>query len=225
MPQTPHANQRFCQAFGRQPIRKASQSKRNEPQLRALPMKALDRNIDAPGTSDAICTFWQNPIVPNDFFHNCRTRLAAQTQRYILKRELGSGATSHGPICRRSRSTCGGGRQVGALAEQPKRPSATWPTRRCAPKRCFWANSTTHIVKVYDVVNDGEDHYVVMELVGSGSMERYARRSYLLEYPKAVDAVFKCAKALRYMNGLGLIHRDIKTGEHPADGARGRAPE
>jgi serine/threonine protein kinase len=67
-----------------------------------------------------------------------------------------------------------------------------------------------HIVKVYDVVRDAGEHYVVMELVRGGSVEKHCRRGNLLDYPKVLDAIFKCAKALQYMNALGMIHRDIK---------------
>lgn len=148
--------------------------------------------------------------MPNDFSTTAALALPRKLGKYILKRELGSGATS-----------------TVYLADDP------FHVREVAVKVVRWQSNEAserdladaalrteamllgklnhpHIVKVYDVVNDGEDHYVVMELVGGGSMERYTRRGYLLEYPKAVDAVFKCAKALQYMNGLGLIHRDIK---------------
>ncbi len=148
--------------------------------------------------------------VPNDPSETQMTSLPRKLGKYVLKRELGSGATS-----------------TVYLADDP------FLVREVAVKVVRWQGSESterdladaalsteamllgklnhpHIVKVFDVVNDGDDHYVVMELVGGGSMERYTRRGYLLDYPKAVDAVFKCAKALQYMNGLGLIHRDIK---------------
>lgn len=67
-----------------------------------------------------------------------------------------------------------------------------------------------HIVKVYDVVHDGLEQYVVMEYVGGGTIEQHCVRGKLLDIDGAIDAMFKCGKALEYMNGLGLIHRDIK---------------
>ncbi|MBL8519921.1 MAG: protein kinase [Betaproteobacteria bacterium] len=130
--------------------------------------------------------------------------------KYVLKRELGSGATStvylaDDPFHVREVAVKvirwqADGSSERDLADASLRTEAMLLGKLNHP----------HIVKVFDVVNDGEGHYVVMELVGGGSMERYTRRGYLLEFPKAVDAVFKCAKALQYMNGLGLIHRDIK---------------
>ena len=67
-----------------------------------------------------------------------------------------------------------------------------------------------HIVKIYDVVPDGVDHYVVMECVDGGTMEKHCRLGTLLDHEAVVDTIFKCGKALEYMNVLGLIHRDIK---------------
>ena len=67
-----------------------------------------------------------------------------------------------------------------------------------------------HIVKIFDVVQDGDDHYVVMECVDGGTMEKHCVRGTLLDHEAVVDVIFKCGKALEYMNVLGLIHRDIK---------------
>ena len=67
-----------------------------------------------------------------------------------------------------------------------------------------------HIVKIFDVVQDGDVHYVVMECVDGGTMEKHCTRGTLLEFEAVVDVIFKCGKALEYMNVLGLIHRDIK---------------
>ena len=67
-----------------------------------------------------------------------------------------------------------------------------------------------HIVKIFDVVQDGDDHYVVMEYVDGGTMETHCTRGSLLGYESVVDTIFKCGKALEYMNVLGLVHRDIK---------------
>jgi hypothetical protein len=67
-----------------------------------------------------------------------------------------------------------------------------------------------HIVRILDVVDIQAAHYVVMEYVDGGSIERYCRRGALLEWTAILDIVFKCGKALQYMAGMGLVHRDIK---------------
>jgi serine/threonine protein kinase len=67
-----------------------------------------------------------------------------------------------------------------------------------------------HVIKIHDVVEDGDEHYVIMEYVGGGTMEQHCTRGRLLDPETVIDAIFKCGKALEYINGLGLIHRDLK---------------
>ena len=67
-----------------------------------------------------------------------------------------------------------------------------------------------HIAKIYDVVAEPKQHYVVMEYVGGGTLEKYCQPGSLMDVDSAVDVVFKCAKALEYVSQLGLVHRDIK---------------
>jgi eukaryotic-like serine/threonine-protein kinase len=67
-----------------------------------------------------------------------------------------------------------------------------------------------HIARIYDVVAEARQHYVVMEYVGGGTLERFCEAGSLLAVDSAVDIIFKCGKALEYVNQLGLVHRDIK---------------
>ena len=67
-----------------------------------------------------------------------------------------------------------------------------------------------HIAKIYDVVAEPREHYVVMEYVGGGTLERYCEAGSLMDIDSAIDVIFKCGKALEYVHDLGLVHRDIK---------------
>ena len=67
-----------------------------------------------------------------------------------------------------------------------------------------------HIAKIYDVVAEPRNHYVVMEYVNGGTLEKYCQPGSLMDVDSAVDIIFKCGKALEYVNQLGLVHRDIK---------------
>ena len=69
-----------------------------------------------------------------------------------------------------------------------------------------------HIAKIYDVVAEPQQHYVVMEYVNGGTLEKYCQEGSLMDVDSAVDVIFKCGKALEYVNQLGLVHRDIKPG-------------
>ncbi len=67
-----------------------------------------------------------------------------------------------------------------------------------------------HIAKIFDVVAEAKQHYVVMEYVNGGTLEKYCQPGSLMDLDSAVDVIFKCGKALEYVNQLGLVHRDIK---------------
>ena len=67
-----------------------------------------------------------------------------------------------------------------------------------------------HIAKIFDVVAEAKQHYVVMEYVSGGTLEKYCQPGSLMDVDSAVDVIFKCGKALEYVNQLGLVHRDIK---------------
>jgi len=67
-----------------------------------------------------------------------------------------------------------------------------------------------HIARIYDVVAEPKSHYIVMEYVDGGTLEKYCQPGSLMDVDSAVDVVFKCGKALEYVSQLGLVHRDIK---------------
>ncbi|MEX0951293.1 MAG: serine/threonine-protein kinase [Gammaproteobacteria bacterium] len=68
-----------------------------------------------------------------------------------------------------------------------------------------------NIVQIIDAGADGDDCYIVMELVEAAETLRpYCRPDNLLPYKRVVEIIFICAKALDYAHRKGVIHRDIK---------------
>ncbi|MGH8674332.1 MAG: serine/threonine-protein kinase [Burkholderiales bacterium] len=67
-----------------------------------------------------------------------------------------------------------------------------------------------HVTKIYDVVATAGQHFVVMEYVPGGTIERYCQPGSLMDADSAIDVIFKAARALEHVQGLGLVHRDIK---------------
>jgi len=68
-----------------------------------------------------------------------------------------------------------------------------------------------HIVKVLDYGNEGELHYLVMELVEGPSLQAALRgRRQPLAPTEAVALIAALAEALDYAHGQGVIHRDVK---------------
>lgn len=68
-----------------------------------------------------------------------------------------------------------------------------------------------NILQILDAGADGEDCYIVMELVEKGeTLKTYCRPDNLLPVRQVVEIIFKCAKALDYAHRQGVVHRDIK---------------
>jgi len=67
-----------------------------------------------------------------------------------------------------------------------------------------------HICQIYDAVADEKLHYIVMEYVDGGTLEKFCRPEMLLPVDRIVEIVFKCTRALEFAHKAGVTHRDIK---------------
>ncbi len=67
-----------------------------------------------------------------------------------------------------------------------------------------------HIAQIYDAASEGSLHYIVMEYVDGGTLEKFCHPERLLPIEKVVEIVFKCTRALEYAHKMGITHRDIK---------------
>jgi predicted ATPase len=66
------------------------------------------------------------------------------------------------------------------------------------------------IVKVLDLFQDGERHYLVMELVEGGSLETMLRTGAPLPIERVLALALDLADALARVHHLDIVHRDIK---------------
>jgi serine/threonine protein kinase len=68
-----------------------------------------------------------------------------------------------------------------------------------------------NILPIYDAGEENGDYYVVTEHIhGARTLAAYCKPDNLLRVDDVVEIIFKCAKALHYAHGRGVIHRDIK---------------
>ncbi len=67
-----------------------------------------------------------------------------------------------------------------------------------------------NIVRAYNVDNDGDIHYLVMEFVDGRDLQQMVKKSGRMEYATAADYIRQAAEGLGHAHSNGLIHRDVK---------------
>jgi serine/threonine protein kinase len=135
----------------------------------------------------------------------------SQIGKYPVVRKLGEGATSEVYLCSDPFNL----RDVAVKVAFPE--SFQDPARGRAYRKLFLTEAKLagklqhpHICQIYDAVADEKLHYLVMEYVDGGTLEKYCTPDALLRVERAVEVVFKCTRALDFAHKLGVTHRDIK---------------
>lgn len=67
-----------------------------------------------------------------------------------------------------------------------------------------------NIVRAYDIDNDGDTHYIVMEYVDGFDLQTLVKKHGPLPYEKVADYIAQAAHGLQHAHDVGLIHRDVK---------------
>lgn len=67
-----------------------------------------------------------------------------------------------------------------------------------------------NIVRAYDVDNDGQIHFLVMEYVEGRDLQALVRQNGPTDYPHAAEYIRQAAEGLAHAHQSGLIHRDVK---------------
>ena len=134
-----------------------------------------------------------------------------QIGKYPVERHLGSGATSEVYLCDDTFAK----RKVAvklvstALFNHPERGKLY---RKLFVTEASLAGKLQHphICQIYDAVADDELHYIVMEYVDGGTLEKFCSPENLLPVDRTVEIAFKCTRALEFAHRMGITHRDIK---------------
>jgi eukaryotic-like serine/threonine-protein kinase len=134
-----------------------------------------------------------------------------QIGKYPVLRKLGEGATSEVYLC----NDPFGRRDVAVKVAFPE--TFDDPERGKLYRKLFLTEASLagklqhpHICQIYDAVADEKLHYIVMEYVDGGTLERFCRTEMLLPVDRVVELVFKCTRALEFAHKAGVTHRDIK---------------
>jgi serine/threonine-protein kinase len=67
-----------------------------------------------------------------------------------------------------------------------------------------------NIVRAYDIDNEKDTHYLVMEYVEGADMQTLVRKHGPLPYAVAAYYIAQAARGLQHAHDAGLIHRDVK---------------
>jgi eukaryotic-like serine/threonine-protein kinase len=67
-----------------------------------------------------------------------------------------------------------------------------------------------NIVRAYDIDNEGNIHYIVMEYVEGQDLHQRVASQGPLDYDTAADYIAQVANGLQHAHEMGLVHRDIK---------------
>ncbi len=67
-----------------------------------------------------------------------------------------------------------------------------------------------NIVRAYDIDNEGDVHYLVMEYVPGEDLQTMVNKSGPLSFAQAADFTRQAALGLQHAHEAGLIHRDVK---------------
>ena len=70
--------------------------------------------------------------------------------------------------------------------------------------------SHPNVVSVYDVGNQDDMYYIVMELVEGITLKKYIEKMGAMEEREAVEVAMQVAKGLEAAHEQGIIHRDVK---------------
>ena len=70
--------------------------------------------------------------------------------------------------------------------------------------------SHPNIVSVYDVVEEGALHYIVMELIEGVTLKSYIEKKGCLENKEAIGIAIQVASGIAAAHSHHIVHRDIK---------------
>jgi serine/threonine-protein kinase len=127
--------------------------------------------------------------------------------RYKLLGHIGTGGMSSVYLAEHTRM-----HDLRAVKVLPKRrvDDATYLARFKLEAKAIASLNHPNIVRAYDIDNENDLHYIVMEYVDGDDLQAMVRRDGPMDLTRAVGYIRQAADGLQHAHDRGLIHRDVK---------------
>jgi serine/threonine-protein kinase len=127
--------------------------------------------------------------------------------KYKLLGHIGTGGMSSVYLAQHIRM--GDNRAIKVLPKTRVR-DATYLARFQLEAKAIASLSHPNIVLAYDIDNEDDVHYIVMEYVDGIDLQQLVKRDGPLEATKAAELIKQAARGLDHAHSKGVIHRDVK---------------
>jgi serine/threonine-protein kinase len=127
--------------------------------------------------------------------------------RYKLLGHIGTGGMSNVYLAEHTRM-----HDRRAIKVLPRRrvKDATYLARFQLEAKAIASLSHPNIVRAFDIDNENDLHYIVMEYVDGDDLQVIVRREGPMDLLRAVGYIRQAADGLQHAHDSGLIHRDVK---------------
>lgn len=129
--------------------------------------------------------------------------------KYKLLGHIGTGGMSSVYLAEHTK--LGGKRAIKVLPKKRVK-DASYLARFQLEAKAIASLNHPNIVLAYDIDNQDDVHYIVMEYVDGVDLQALVKRDGPLEFNAAADAICQAARGLQHAHSKGVIHRDVKPG-------------
>ena len=127
--------------------------------------------------------------------------------KYKLLGHIGTGGMSSVYLAQHVRM---GDRRAIKVLPKSRVADATYLARFQLEAKAIASLNHHNIVLAYDIDNEGDVHYIVMEYVDGLDLQQLVKRDGPMDFSTAADIIAQAARGLEHAHNNGVIHRDVK---------------